>query len=96
MIQIRQGRRCFPQPLTKEGKMETTVRHNVWGLVVAPFTGLAYVIALPFLAIATVAGITIKRAGGGVLKALTTVASFGWRPVESYLVGKRAKKGRRV
>ena len=72
--------------------METTVRHNVWALVIAPFMGLAYVIALPFVAIATIVGIVIKKMG----ETLSTVMSFGWRPVEAYLTGRKTKKGRRL
>jgi len=76
--------------------METTVRHSMWSLVIAPFTGLAYVIVLPFVAIATIAGIAIKKIGEVVFGTLTTLMSFGWRPVEAYLIGRKNKKGRRL
>ena len=69
--------------------METAGRHNVWNIVSAPFIGLAYVIALPFVAIGTVSVLLAKKA----VDRLSTLASFGWRPLEAYLTG---KKNRRV
>jgi hypothetical protein len=72
--------------------METVERHNMWSVVIAPFTGLAYVVVLPFVAIGTVSGIVIKRVAVKMYRTLATLASFGWRPMEAYLTGKKASK----
>lgn len=61
---------------------------NIGLTVAAPFIGLLYVIALPFMffiAVGTTAFYGIYRLAGG------TSASFGWRPTEAYLGGKKKK-----
>jgi len=63
-------------------------RHNVWSAVSAPFIGLAYVVALPFMAIGTVLALIIKR----VAVRVAALTAFGWRPAEAYLGGKRVSK----
>ena len=73
--------------------METVERHNVWTIVTAPFIGLAYVIALPFIAIGTVSALLAKKVATKMYGTLATLTSFGWRPMEAYLAG---KKNRRV
>ena len=73
--------------------MEAAGRHNVWTIVIAPFIGLAYVIALPFIAIGTVLTLITKKVGVKAYHAVATLASFGWRPMEAYLAG---RKNRRV
>jgi hypothetical protein len=86
----RHGRRCLSLTLKKEGKMETVERHSVWNIVTAPFIGLAYVIALPFVAIGTVSVLLAKR----VVDKLATFASFGWRPMEAYLTGRKNRRAK--
>ena len=63
-------------------------RHNVWSAISAPFIGLAYVVVLPFMAIGTVLTLIIKR----VATEVASLTSFGWRPVEAYLGGKKVSK----
>lgn len=58
--------------------------------VAGPVIGLLYVVFLPFIGIAVLAKL-------GVQKVLTPVtvpgyASFGWRPSESYLAGKKKNR----
>lgn len=64
-----------------------------WSLLLSPIMGLLYVVALPFIAIGAVAAM----AGKWALEAAATVAgsliSFGWRPLEAHLAGK--KKGKK-
>ena len=66
----------------------------------APFIGLFYVIALPFLFVHTLLVELGGMAAEGVARALDAAgatAVFGWRPSEAYLSGrkeKRAKKGK--
>ena len=76
--------------------METEERHSIWGVMLAPLKGLAYVIAMPFLAITFIVGIAIAKLVETVFGTLTAVTSFGWRPIESYFTGRKAKRGRRV
>ncbi len=55
----------------------------------APFIGLAYVIALPFSFMFALSTVAINS----VLSLAGRSASFGWRPTEAYLAGK--KKGKK-
>lgn len=64
-------------------------------LAAAPFIGLAYVIALPFVFAYTLgAELTgmAAQALGKVLGMAGGTATFGWRPVEAYLGGRKDKK----
>lgn len=63
----------------------------------APFIGLFYVISLPFLFVGTfareLAGMAVDalaRATGAAGRS----ATFGWRPTEAYLGGRKEKKGK--
>jgi len=61
-------------------------------LMAAPFMGLGYVLVLPFLALAMVAAL----AGAKVLSVLLWIGglstSFGWRPVEACLAGRKKNR----
>lgn len=57
-------------------------------VMAAPFIGLAYIIALPF-GFAYALG---YAAINGVLGLAGKEASFGWRPTEAYLSGKKKEK----
>ena len=57
-------------------------------LLAGPVLGLLYAIFLPFIAIAMTVGVIARKAA----EAGAHAASFGWRPVEAYLAGR--KKGR--
>lgn len=63
---------------------------TVGRIVSAPFIGLAYVIALPFV----FAYALFSAAVGGLLTAAGKEAAFGWRPAESYLAGRKKEKDR--
>ncbi len=54
----------------------------------APFIGLAYILALPF-GFAYALG---SAAVNGMLSLAGREASFGWRPTEAYLAGKKKEK----
>ncbi len=64
-------------------------------LLSGPFIGLAYAILMPIIGIGTVAAIAI----GGLFKGMYNLAaktiSFGWRPSDAYLSGKKKKKQNR-
>ena len=77
-----------------EGHRES--EHVMGNLVVAPFIGLAYVIALPFIAIGTVLAIVGKKAIAGAANLAGHLTSFGWRPLEANFSGKKkALKGKK-
>ncbi len=63
---------------------------NAVMLAAGPFVGLLYVVLLPFAGIVAAFVIIAKQLAGGLVS--QTHASFGWRPVESYLAGRRNKK----
>ncbi|MEW6118071.1 MAG: hypothetical protein AB1553_14405 [Nitrospirota bacterium] len=62
-------------------------------LVIGPLLGLVYAAFLPFIGIAMMVKLIGQKAFGGAFEALRAGASFGWRPKEAYLAGKK-KKGR--
>jgi hypothetical protein len=61
---------------------------SVGRVAAAPFIGLSYIIALPFV----FAYALMSAAVNGVLSLVGSEASFGWRPTEAYLAGKKKKK----
>ena len=63
-------------------------------IVAGPVLGLMYAAFLPFIGIAMVVKLVGQKAGSGVMEMVHGSASFGWRPSESYLTGKKkeAKK----
>ena len=63
-------------------------------IVLAPVLGLLYAAFLPFIGIAMLVKLVAQKAGGGVMEAVQGSASFGFRPSESYLSG-RKKKGKK-
>lgn len=77
--------------------MLTNERGNKVGtgvmLLAAPFIGLAYVVFLPFIGIATLAAVAGREVLGGVASVAGKTISFGWKPMEAYLAGK--KKGKK-
>jgi hypothetical protein len=79
--------------IRKEGTQ--SVLTSLKRLAAAPFIGLAYVIALPFVFTFAVA----RECAGKAAEALDSamgVAGFGWRPMEAYLGGKKDKKERKA
>ena len=65
-------------------------------LVLGPFLGLAFVIALPFMAIGTVAVLLIGKASGALLDLASKIVYFEWRPTEAYLAGKRKREKKKA
>jgi len=70
---------------------DDNVGKKVLLLLLGPFIGLAYVIALPFISIAAMAAMIVKKVLGGVFNLLGNLVSFNWRPGEAYLGGKKKK-----
>jgi hypothetical protein len=72
----------------KQGGVKNLMK-TVGRIVTAPFIGMAYVIALPIGFVIAIAAAALS----GLATVFGGSASFGWRPVEAYLGGKRRKKG---
>lgn len=71
------------------------VRDSVyWNLVVAPIMGLLYVIALPFIAIGTILALIGKKVAAGAADVVGSLVSFGWRPSEAHLAGKKKERAK--
>jgi len=66
------------------GELFTTVKR----IIAAPFIGLAYVALLPVAFLFAL----VSEAINGVLGFAGREASFGWRPMEAYLSGKKVDK----
>ncbi len=81
--------------LRSEGK-ENTMR-TLKRLAAAPFIGLFYVFSLPFVFAYAVGRECFGRAAEGLEGAFGLAGrsfAFGWRPLESYLGGKKDKKNK--
>ena len=61
-------------------------------IVAAPVIGLLYAVFLPFIGIAMVVKLVAQKIGGGAMETVRGSASFGFRPSESYLSGKKKAK----
>ena len=57
-------------------------------IAAAPFIGLAYVVMLPFAFFITLGTMALNA----LLSLVGRSVSFGWRPTEAYLAGKKKKK----
>lgn len=64
-------------------------------LVVGPILGLVYAVFLPFIGIALLLQTLAVKIFGGAANSLVKGVSFGWRPIEAYLTGKKNKKSSR-
>ncbi len=60
-------------------------------IVAAPVLGLLYAAFLPFIGIAMLVKLVAQKIGGRVMETVQGSASFGWRPSESYLSGRKNK-----
>ena len=61
-------------------------------LVAGPVFGLLYAVFLPFIGIAMTLILIGRKLSGGLVRAAVKSTSFGWRPIEAYLDGKRREK----
>ena len=64
------------------------IMKTIGKIAAAPFIGIAYVVMLPFAFVAALG----TEVGGRVMSLAGRSADFGWRPVASYLTGKKHKK----
>ncbi|MGD0282851.1 MAG: hypothetical protein ABSB95_10860 [Dissulfurispiraceae bacterium] len=71
--------------LRKEGSHE--VLKTMKRVITAPFVGLMYVAMLPFAFLLALVSTVANKALGYAGKEM----SFGWRPIEAYLSGKKSE-----
>jgi hypothetical protein len=69
--------------------------HPAVMLFAAPVLGLIYAVFLPFIGIAMLFVVAFRKVFGGAAESLWRGASFGWKPSEAYLAGKKHKKGKK-
>jgi hypothetical protein len=61
-------------------------------LLVGPVIGLLFAVAMPFIGLATVAFLAVRRIMEGMYSLVVKSISFGWQPMNAYLTGKKKKK----
>jgi len=64
-------------------------------ILAAPVIGLVFAVFLPFIGIAMTVTLLAKKLAQGIASAAAGSMSFGWRPIEAYLTGRKAKKAAR-
>lgn len=67
----------------------------ILALVAGPALGLVFAVFLPFIGIAMALMLLGGKIVDGLVSAATGAVTFGWRPIESYLTGRRKKKSSR-
>jgi hypothetical protein len=65
-------------------------------LMAAPVIGLLFAVFLPFIGIAMTISLIGKKLANTVTEAAAGSMSFGWRPIEAYLAGKKRKNEARA
>ena len=65
-------------------------------LMAAPVVGLVFAVFLPFIGIVMTLNLVGKKLVQGVESAAAGSMSFGWRPIEAYLAGRKARKAARA
>jgi hypothetical protein len=65
-------------------------------LMAAPVIGLVFAVFLPFIGIVMTLNLIGKKLVEGVASAAAGSVSFGWRPIEAYLAGRKTKKAERA
>ncbi|NTW64814.1 MAG: hypothetical protein HGB21_00670 [Nitrospirae bacterium] len=64
-------------------------------LMAAPVIGLVFAVFLPLIGIVMTLSLVGKKVVEGVESAAAGSMAFGWRPIQAYLVGRKAKKAAR-
>ncbi len=84
--------------LTGDGVLpgsETTTYYKlspVTILVLGPIFGLAYAATMPFIVVAIITKLVGQKVLDGAARMAGDTFSFGWRPSEAYLKGKRKRE----
>ena len=61
-------------------------------LALGPVLGLIFAVFLPFIGIIMTAGLLCRKAAEGLASAAAGSVSFGWRPIEAYLAGRKRRQ----
>ncbi len=61
-------------------------------LIAGPILGLVFAIFLPFIGIVMTLGQFGKKVADSAVGSAAQSVSFGWRPIEAYLTGRKNKK----
>jgi len=61
-------------------------------LIAGPILGLVFAIFLPFIGIAMSLGQVGRKIAGSAVGNAAQSVSFGWRPIEAYLTGRKRQK----
>jgi hypothetical protein len=61
-------------------------------LAAGPVLGLIFAVFLPFIGIAMSVALAGRKLGEGIANVAAGSVSFGWRPIEAYLAGRKRKK----
>ncbi|HAM51942.1 MAG TPA: hypothetical protein DCP92_15110 [Nitrospiraceae bacterium] len=64
-------------------------------LLSGPLIGLLYTILMPFIGIASLAALAARSGLGGLYNLAAKSVSFGWRPINAYLSGRKKRNVRR-
>jgi hypothetical protein len=65
-------------------------------LMAAPVIGLLFAVFLPFIGIAMTLSLIGKKLANTATEAAAGSMSFGWRPIEAYLAGKKKRNEARA
>lgn len=68
---------------------------GVIAVIAGPIMGLVYFLTLPFIAIGAVVVLIATKVLREALNIARSVVSFGWRPSEAYLAGKKKKRNKK-
>jgi len=60
-------------------------------LAAGPVIGLIFAVFLPFIGIAMTLGLVGRKLAEGAASAAAGSVSFGWRPIEAYLAGRKRR-----
>jgi len=82
--------------LPGSGQTRYIKAHVAVMLMAAPVIGLVFAVFLPFIGIAMTISLVGKKLAEGVVSAAAGSMSFGWRPIEAYLAGKKKKNEARA
>ena len=61
-------------------------------IAAGPVIGLIFAVFLPFIGIVMTVGMVGRKLGEAVADAAAGSMSFGWRPIEAYLAGRKRRK----
>ena len=65
-------------------------------LMAAPVIGLVFAVFLPFIGIAMTLNLIGRKLIASAASAAAGSVSFGWRPIEAYLAGRKARNDARA